>query len=260
MPSLPRSLRARLTLALLVTGLLSAVLVGFITRYFTAQDAIGYAVLAIGGVALVIFSNMLAGAFHRMSSDLAAAHAALQESHDTIRAQAEQLKELSIRDEMTGLHNRRYFNEQAELVFAHVRRYGRTLTVMIADIDHFKQVNDRFSHTMGDVVLRRVAKILASNTRDTDVVARYGGEEFVVAFTETPLEAARATCERIRRSIETYPWQELHPDLHLTITMGVDDDVSRGSVDAMLAAADTRLYEGKQRGRNQVCAGDVVGT
>jgi diguanylate cyclase (GGDEF)-like protein len=197
--------------------------------------------------------GFLAEAFNRMSADLAQAHQDLQQSNDTIRAQAERLQELSVRDEMTALHNRRYFNAHAAVAFAQAERYSRPFAVAIADVDHFKKINDTFSHAIGDEVLRRVAQLLADRTRESDIVARFGGEEFVVAFAETPLPEATATCERIRMAIERYPWSDLHPDLTVTITIGVDGRVARGSVEAMLAAADGRLYEGKKSGRNRVC-------
>jgi two-component system, cell cycle response regulator len=197
--------------------------------------------------------GFLAEAFNRMSADLSQAHHDLQQSNETIRAQAERLQELSVRDEMTGLHNRRYFNAHAAVAFAQAERYSRPFTVAIGDVDHFKKINDTFSHAVGDEVLRQVAQILAGSTRESDIVARFGGEEFVIAFAETPLPEAVATCERIRAAIEGYAWGEAHPGLAVTITLGVDGHVGRGSVEAMLAAADRRLYDGKKSGRNKVC-------
>jgi two-component system cell cycle response regulator len=184
--------------------------------------------------------GFLADAFNRMS--------------DTIHQQSEQLKELVIRDELTRLHNRFYFNAHAAVAFAQAERYARPFSVAIGDIDHFKQINDTFSHAVGDEVLRRVARLLADSTRESDIVARYGGEEFVVAFAETALADAAATCERIRAAIEIFPWDEVQPGLRVTITIGVDGHVGRGSIEAMLAAADARLYQGKKAGRNRVCA------
>lgn len=193
--------------------------------------------------------GFLGESFNRMSEELAT-------SHETVRQQAERLKELSIRDEITRLHNRRYFDEQAALALFQANRYGRPLTIAIADIDHFKQINDRFSHATGDAVLEQVGRILSASTRESDVVARYGGEEFVMAFPETPPREAAATCERIRLAIELHPWHEIHPDLAVTITVGLDAELSRGTVGRMMEAADQRLYEGKRAGRNRVCGVD----
>jgi diguanylate cyclase (GGDEF)-like protein len=189
--------------------------------------------------------GFLGESFNRMSEELA-------ESHDMIRQQAGRLRELSIRDQITQLHNRRYFDEQAAIAYFQAHRYDRPLSVCIADIDHFKQVNDRFSHATGDAVLQQVGRILAAATRESDIIARYGGEEFVMAFPETSLAEAVATCERIRRAIEEHPWAEMHPDLRVTMTFGIDADVSRGRLESMVEAADERLYEGKHAGRNRV--------
>ncbi len=198
--------------------------------------------------------GVLTGAFNRMSAELAQAYEDLERSHATIQEQATQLKELSVRDELTGLYNRRHFGEQAAAAYAQAGRYSHPLTLMIGDIDHFKQINDRFSHAVGDQVLRMIAKLLQGNTRQTDVVARYGGEEFVIAFTQTPLPQAVALCEKLRLLIEAHPWHEIHPELQVTMSMGLNDDLGRGSYDAMLAAADAHLYAAKATGRNRVCA------
>ncbi|MBI2186245.1 MAG: diguanylate cyclase [Acidobacteria bacterium] len=192
--------------------------------------------------------GVLGDAFNRLSEELA-------HSHDTIQQQAEQLRELSIRDETTLLHNRRYFNEQATIAYWQAQRYGRPFSLCVADIDHFKQINDRFSHATGDAVLRQIGRILAASMRESDIVARYGGEEFVMAFPETPLAEAFATCERIRRAIEEHPWHEVHPELSVTMTVGIDSDVSRVQLEQMIVAADERLYEGKRCGRNRVVCG-----
>jgi diguanylate cyclase (GGDEF)-like protein len=190
--------------------------------------------------------GFLGESFNKMSQELAA-------SHDTIREQAARMREMATTDELTQLHNRRFFDERAAIAYAQAQRYRRPFAVAIGDIDHFKKINDTYSHAMGDSVLRQVARILSAGTRETDVVARYGGEEFVIAFAETPLRDAAATCERIRRTIEEYPWQEVHPDLRVTMTIGVDGDMARGNVRRMVEAADELLYTGKQTGRNRVC-------
>jgi len=128
----------------------------------------------------------------------------------------------------------------------------RPLSVMIGDIDFFKKINDRFSHATGDAVLRQVGAILREHTRGSDVVARYGGEEFVIAFPETELDEAAAFCERLRQKIESHPWRDIHADLAVTMSMGLNGDVGLGSVEKMLAAADALLYQAKHAGRNRV--------
>jgi diguanylate cyclase (GGDEF)-like protein len=196
---------------------------------------------------------VLAVAFNDMSEKLARTHEELNESHRTILAQAEQMRELSVRDALTKLHNRRHFDEQASTLFSHAVRHKRPFSVVIGDIDFFKRINDQFSHATGDAVLRQVGEILRSHMRLSDLVARYGGEEFVIAFPETELPQAAALCDKLRAMIEGFPWHQVHPDLKVTMSMGVYADVAAGTAEAMLQKADALLYRAKQSGRNRVC-------
>lgn len=186
--------------------------------------------------------GMLAAAFNDMSRELAVAH--------------DELKELSIRDPLTQLYNRRHFAEQANKLSEQARRHDRPLSLMVGDLDHFKAINDKFSHSIGDIVLCRVAEILRENTRKGDILARHGGEEFVIAFAETPLEHAVARCKELRRAIEEEPWEKLHEGLQVTMSMGISGGVDgEADVEALLHEADLRLYEAKRSGRNQVVSG-----
>lgn len=198
--------------------------------------------------------GQLATAFNRMSSELAQAHAELTRKTEQVQLQSEQLKELSIRDPLTQLFNRRHFDEQAALLYQQAIRHGRAFSVMVGDLDHFKSINDNFSHATGDEVLRRVAGLMRANTRSSDVVARYGGEEFVIAFVESTAQQAAVRCEELRCAIEQYPWHEIDPELRVTMSMGLCDDAAQGNVEKMLAVADARLYEAKHGGRNRVVA------
>jgi diguanylate cyclase (GGDEF)-like protein len=195
----------------------------------------------------------LAAAFNEMSEQLAQKHEELQASHQTIVHQAEQLRELSVRDALTQLYNRRHFDEQATTLYNQAVRHKRPLALAICDIDHFKQINDKYSHAIGDAVLRQVGSILRSHMRQSDLVARYGGEEFVMAFPETPGLQAASLCDKLRGLIEAHPWQEIHPDVKVTISIGVSADIGSGSAEAMLQKADVQLYRAKDSGRNRVC-------
>lgn len=197
--------------------------------------------------------GMLANSFNSMSDELARSHEELRQTHELILNQAEQLKELSLHDSLTQLHNRRFLEEHAAVFFQQAVSYKRPFTVMIGDIDFFKRINDNFSHAMGDEVLRRVSGILRSQVRTTDIVIRYGGEEFVIAFPDMQEHHAVVVCEKLRRSIEEYSWHELHPDLKVTISIGLSGDIHSGSLESMLKIADTMLYEAKSLGRNRVC-------
>lgn len=188
--------------------------------------------------------------FNEMSEDLATAYDKLEKSNARIKEQTQRLKEISIKDELTQLYNRRHFNQQAGNFYAHAIRYQHPLVFMIGDIDHFKKINDTFSHATGDEVLRQIARIFEDNTRKNDLVARYGGEEFVIAFPETPLEQAVSLCERLREKISQHPWQNIHPELKVTMSMGLNADLDLGNYEQMLAAADHKLYQAKNDGRN----------
>jgi two-component system cell cycle response regulator len=198
--------------------------------------------------------GVVAQAFNRMSADLAQANEQLQQSHQKIHKQTLVLQELSIRDGLTKLYNRRHFDEQVAHALAQAQRYEQPLSVMIGDIDFFKRINDSFSHAVGDKVIQQVAEILRANTRASDIVARYGGEEFVVAFTQTSLGDAHALCEKLRDLIEGHPWHQIHADLRVTISIGLDADTSRGLAESMVGAADRNLYHAKETGRNRVCS------
>lgn len=195
----------------------------------------------------------LAQAFNHMSEELARSHAELKASNKKIAEQADILRELSLRDALTHLHNRRHFDEQAGKLFIHAKRSARPLTIMMGDIDHFKQINDKFSHAIGDKVLRTVGEILRAQTRATDLVARYGGEEFVIAFVDTPLEQAHQLCDKLRTHIAAHDWSEIHPQLTVTISIGVAQLERDHNLDQVMQNADEQLYRAKSAGRNQVC-------
>ncbi len=155
-------------------------------------------------------------------------------------------------DALTGLSNRRHFDARLTQEFRRANRSQRPLSLALCDLDDFKAINDRFSHTAGDVVLRTIATLLTAILRDGDVVARIGGEEFALILPETNGPKARAICERVRRDIEAYPWHRLYSTLHVTVSVGLTDNTTVAHAEEMLAHADTRLYRAKHQGRNQV--------
>jgi diguanylate cyclase (GGDEF)-like protein len=199
----------------------------------------------------------LAAAFNTMSIALADSHEALQESHRKISEQSTILEQFAYRDSLTGLYNRRHFEMTSAQFHGQAVRYGHPLSVMVGDIDHFKQINDRFSHAIGDQVLQRIGILLKDHLRSTDLAARYGGEEFVVAFPHTTLEEGVTLCERLRQRIETYPWDEIAAELRVTISIGICADLALGNIEEMLKIADQRLYQAKAAGRNQVNSGQT---
>lgn len=197
--------------------------------------------------------GLLAAAFNRMSRQLAEAYGRLQRSNEEISRQAELLEEQVRRDELTGIANRRAFDEQSRNLFAQAKRYNRPLTLALLDVDRFKEINDRYSHPVGDAVLRKVADLIRSNVRQTDVVARYGGDEFAIAFAETSLEEASSMADRVRRLIRVRNWEEMAPELSVSLSIGLSGDSVPESLEEMLQAADSKLYEAKKQGRDRVC-------
>lgn len=181
----------------------------------------------------------LIASINRMSQELAATH--------------RELKDLSSHDPLTQLFNRRYFDEQAKLAFAQAQRYQQPLTFIIGDLDHFKQINDQYSHAIGDEVLRVIASLLCGSTRESDVVARYGGEEFVLLLPNTDLHQALNCSEQLRSNIEHYPWYKIAPGLEVTMSLGLCSDTTAISAEAMISLADKHLYSAKFSGRNQTC-------
>lgn len=171
-----------------------------------------------------------------------------------LQHQANRLARLAIEDPLTGLYNRRYLTEYLENELRRSREQDAPFTIIIADLDNFKNINDRFTHAVGDDVLKTTAQIMLLACRPGDVVARYGGEEFVIALPDTNAFGAEALCERIRRSVESYNWRQFHSQLTVTISLGIADEIVEHK-DALLAQADRRLYQAKHEGKNRTVSG-----
>lgn len=178
----------------------------------------------------------------------------LERANELLERQAEELDKLSVHDSLTGVNNRRYLDRHLAEEMQRSQRHGHPLSVAIIDADHFKDVNDRFSHRIGDVVLRTMMQIVCARKRRTDAVARYGGEEFVVVFPETTVEQAAIAAEGLRAAIEGYDWSEVHPELKVTVSIGVASNRAAADPQSLLDAADTCLYQAKNSGRNRVVA------
>jgi len=159
-------------------------------------------------------------------------------------------QELSNRDHLTGLYNRRYFFERFEREIERAQRYDRILALMISDIDLFKEFNDTYGHVEGDNAIKRVANTIQEELRKVDILARYGGEEFVILLPETDKESAALVAEKIRRAVEKIEFQNGHK---ITMTIGVASYPleAQDPLD-LLERADKALYYGKASGRNRV--------
>lgn len=163
------------------------------------------------------------------------------------------LKELSIRDELTKLFNRRFFDEKLKEYSLLSQRFGHILTCIMSDIDHFKNFNDTYGHQAGDSVLFNVAQILRNNIRRTDICTRYGGEEFVILLPNTSLEAGVKLAEKLRKRIELSELLHDGETLKITSSFGAaagDEESNLG--ENLVKRADLALYSAKQSGRNCV--------
>ena len=165
-----------------------------------------------------------------------------------------ELERLARTDVLTGVTNRRHFFELAEIEYQRFQRYKHPLTVMLLDIDHFKQVNDRYGHLAGDHVLRHIANECRKLLRGSDQFARYGGEEFISLLIETTHESAVETAERIRGQIEKSEIEFKGMAIPLTISIGLAfaEDDPNINLEKMIDRADKALYQSKENGRNKV--------
>ncbi|QCZ94637.1 diguanylate cyclase [Salinimonas iocasae] len=175
----------------------------------------------------------------------------------------EELKYMSRVDGLTGLYNRRYWQERFDNTFKLARRRDKPVTAMMLDIDHFKQVNDTYGHQAGDKVIQALAEIIRETVRETDLAGRYGGEEFVVILTDADCDKASLVAERIRESAQQATVNHEDTEIRFTVSLGLAPfDASYRSAMAWLEQADIALYDAKTQGRNQACVktADMVKT
>jgi len=164
-----------------------------------------------------------------------------------------QSRHLSLTDALTGLHNRRSFEDSFEREFCRAERYKSDLSFAIIDIDYFKKVNDTYGHSVGDYILKEVAYLLIDTFRKTDMVFRYGGEEFAVIIPETPIEKAVVPLERFRRAINEYPFNTSGKDIEITVSIGISEFGKEiTTAQNLFEEADKALYKAKANGRNQI--------
>ncbi|MBB4289452.1 two-component system cell cycle response regulator [Rhizobium leguminosarum] len=177
--------------------------------------------------------------------------------NDRLRASVKQTIELAVTDPLTGLYNRRYLDNHLNVLFNRSMARGRPLSVLITDIDRFKQVNDTYGHDGGDEVLREFANRVRSTIRGADLACRYGGEEFVVVMPDTSPEIAATVAERLRAAIESAPFMLKHAGeaLNVTASFGIASRIAAVlTPDQLMKQADLALYEAKNTGRNRVVA------
>lgn len=179
----------------------------------------------------------------------------LQANQESLMEANRRLAELASQDGLTGIKNRRTFEERMIEELARIRRTGQPVSLLLLDIDHFKSFNDSFGHPRGDDVLRTVARLFSRAIRDSDVVARIGGEEFAIILPNTGAEGAQQMGERLRLVIAEAPWS----DRGITVSVGAATAESHAvSLDVLLEQADRALYRSKQAGRNRVTLAEAA--
>jgi diguanylate cyclase (GGDEF)-like protein len=183
-----------------------------------------------------------------------AAHSDLRNRNQQLETMLHSVEALAITDPLTGLFNRRRFADVLKREFAVTRRYRNTLSCLLVDIDHFKQINDRFGHDAGDQVLKEVARRIVASLREVDLAARYGGEEFAILLPHTGTKDAKIVAERLLNNLRKQQFTFGSELVRVTASVGCagNTDVASGHAEDLVKVADLALYEAKNSGRNRV--------
>lgn len=228
-----------------------------IEKYIKKQSEQQLLWIVIAVVSLLLFLVIKASRNRKqILGKLAASHSTVVQQHLALQKANSQLEYLSRRDGLTGLINRRYFDEQFSAEYKRHVRTGGPLSVLMVDIDFFKSINDAYGHGEGDVYLQKIAAILkASMSRSSDLAARYGGEEFVCVLPDTGFSGALNIAEDIRAAVIALALKNPATEPNsLTVSIGVATlKETQSSVEQLLEQADVQLYRAKNSGRNRVC-------
>ena len=174
-----------------------------------------------------------------------------------LKAAEDEVRRISVTDELTGLYNRRFLRKRLEEELSRAKRSQSALSVVLLDLDHFKNINDTHGHNVGDEVLCAVSEVLQSGLRQGDVVGRWGGEEFMAILPNSDVAAARITSERLRKAVEKLDLSHIHEALKVTASFGIavfDGLDPETDAAALISWSDTAMYAAKEAGRNQVSA------
>ena len=165
----------------------------------------------------------------------------------------QEVQSLALTDPLTGLHNRRSLFELGRIEFSRSHRKSLPFCCMMLDLDHFKQVNDNYGHSIGDQVLQEFAKRCKNSVREVDLVGRYGGEEVIIILPETELRSALPIAERVRKTVAETPIKISGREINITVSIGVaQKDENTLQLETLIARADQAMYIAKHKGRNQV--------
>ena len=175
---------------------------------------------------------------------------------EQVEDEKSRLEKLSLTDFLTGIYNIRYFYHRIIEEYSRAQRYALPISCLMLDIDHFKKINDRYGHRVGDMVLKEFAQLLKKHSRTSDVLARYGGEEFILLLPQTALEGTLSEADRIREVVENHKFRSLKDKERLTVSIGISvspNDRIR-THDDLISCADQALFDAKNLGRNRVAA------
>lgn len=173
---------------------------------------------------------------------------------DELRNELDQSLNLSFKDSLTGIYNRRYFDVHIEQLIEDSKSTHSNICLVMLDIDHFKDINDKYGHQIGDLVLKSITDALSKSIREIDLLARYGGEEFVIVFSNVDIEQGALLCERLRETVENLDIQipESNKIIRRTISIGISEYQNQESIKQFIERADKALYQSKSNGRNKV--------
>lgn len=203
--------------------------------------------------------GLLIETFNEMAMKITLSQAELQyknkmlnSQYELLQEKSEQLEKLSVTDGLTGLFNHRHFWNLMNTEMTRVGLSNGNLALVLVDLDDFKRVNDKFGHSVGDVLLKTIAHVLSDTVRDTDIVARYGGEEFAIMLPDTDESGAQNVAEKLRAAVETIRFNVPDTDIVLKVTVSIGVSVFRGNRREFFNAADRALYQSKAAGKNCV--------
>lgn len=202
--------------------------------------------------------------FLQMESMIGERTRELKQLVDETRQLKDHYASMSMLDQLTGLHNRRYFYDHVSLAVAHHRRYRQHFCVLVVDIDHFKAINDSYGHLFGDQVLIGVAQAMKQQVRETDILVRFGGEEFVIIYTNTDKDQGLLLAERVRQEIKSLSWQYQQKTIQVTVSIGIycpvhgkgGFDDQNIDIDQIIHFADNACYAAKTGGRDRISVFD----
>jgi diguanylate cyclase (GGDEF)-like protein len=197
--------------------------------------------------------SYLTQVFNHMVSSLRHGREKLSDANKALLETNKELHQLSITDGLTGLLNRKHILELLDREISRSRRYGHPVSVLMLDIDHFKNVNDTYGHQTGDTVMRRLADLFCDTVRENDLVGRYGGEEFLILLPDSDAQNGVQTAQRIRKMVQDLKIETSGEHVSVSVSIGISSYPQYGQdTNAVICAADAALYQAKSNGRNQV--------